>query len=50
MMSHRKREYYCSSRSVGWMDGGFSWLLLLLLLAIMLTSAEVNEEQEEEEA
>lgn len=50
MMSHRKREYYCSSRSVGWMDGGFSWLLLLLLLAIMLTSAEVNEEEEEEEA
>lgn len=48
MMSHRKREYYCSSRSVGWMDGGFSWLLLLLLLlAIMLTSAEVNEEEEE---
>lgn len=46
MMSHRKREYYCSSRSVGWMDGGFSWLLLLLL-AIMLTSAEVNEEEEE---
>lgn len=46
MMSHRKREYYCSSRSVGWMDGGFSWLLLLLLLAIMLTSAEVNEEEE----